>query len=79
MGSRITAHYAGRKLLQEVSAGEGFSSTNTPYLIFGLDTATRVDSLVIEWLGGERQTLGPFAANQALVITQGQDTTKRIY
>ncbi|MDP6947282.1 MAG: CRTAC1 family protein, partial [Myxococcota bacterium] len=51
VGSRITARFGDRQLLQEVSAGEGFSSTNTPYLIFGLGDAPKVDSLVIDWMG----------------------------
>jgi hypothetical protein len=79
VGSRITVRFGDRQLLQEVSAGEGFSSTNTPYLVFGLGSATQVDSLTIGWLGGEAQVLGPIAANQALIVTQGDPNPKRVY
>jgi hypothetical protein len=79
VGSRIVARFGDTQLLQEVSAGEGFSSTNTPYLIFGLGSATQVDSLTVDWIGGEPQDLGSVAANQALLITQGDATPKRVY
>ena len=79
IGSRITARFGDTQLLQEVSAGEGFSSTNTPYLVFGLGGASQVDSLTIEWVGGEPQVIGPIAANQALIVTQGEAEPKRVY
>ena len=79
VGSKVIARYGDKQLLQEVSAGEGFSSTNTPVLIFGLAKAPQVDSLTVEWVGGESETYGPFAPNQAIQITQGQKTPARLY
>ena len=73
------AQLAKRKMLQEVSAGEGFSSTNTPYLIFGLKDAKQVDRLEIAWPGGETEVLTNLAANQAIVVTQGTPEPRRVY
>jgi len=79
IGARVTVEYGGKQLLQEVSAGEGFSSTNTPYLVFGLNDATQADSVRIEWMSGKVQTLGPIAANQGVIIEEGKETPTRIY
>ena len=68
-----------QKILQEVSAGEGFSSTNTPYLVFGLGDAKQADKVSIQWMNGVVQEVGALAANQALVIEEGSETPVRIY
>jgi hypothetical protein len=79
VGARLLGEFGGKKLLQEVSAGEGFSSTNTPYLVFGLGVAKTMEKLTIHWPGGEPQVLENLAANQALLIKQGDATPRRIY
>ena len=79
IGARITVEYGGKKLLQEVSAGEGFSSTNTPYLVFGLGEAIQADKVRIEWMSGVVQHLGSVAANQALFVEEGTKTPVRVY
>ena len=79
IGARITMEFGDRKILQEVSAGEGFSSTNSPYLVFGLGDAKQADKVSIQWMNGVVQELGALAANQALVIEEGSETPVRIY
>ena len=79
IGARVTAEFNNKKLLQEVSAGEGFSSTNTPYLVFGLGDAKSVQNITVEWMSGVKQTTGPLAANQALLVKQGKSTLVRVY
>jgi hypothetical protein len=79
VGARITATFGDRKMLQEVSAGEGFSSTNTPYLIFGLGQSATVDRLQVEWPGGETEVMTNLAADQAIVVTQGTPEPRRVY
>ena len=79
VGARVVVHVAGRKLHQYVVAGQGFSSTNSPYLIFGLATDGVVDKVEIAWPSGGKQDLGPFAADQALVVTEGKQLPRRVY
>ena len=79
IGARVTVQVGDRTLMQEVAAGQGFSSTNTPYLIFGLAQAEATDSITVRWPSGRVQKIPPLVANQALEITEGSDSYRRIY
>ena len=68
-----------RTLTQEVAAGQGFSSTMTPYLIFGLGDADKVDAVRIQWPTGETRVLPALAADQAIEVTEGSETLRRVY
>ena len=79
IGSRVTVRVGERTLMQEVAAGQGFSSTNSPYLIFGLDEAPQVDGVTIRWTNGDVQELPALAADQALVVKEGSPDLRRVY
>ena len=79
IGARVEVHVGERKLVQEVAAGQGFSSTNSPYLIFGLGTAPSVDKVQIRWPSGKVQTLPSLTAGQAIIVTEGSKSLRRIY
>jgi len=79
IGARITVHVGDKIIMQEVAAGQGFSSTNSPYLIFGLGEAKQADKVEIRWPNGNAQTLPALGANQALIVTEDKDTFRRIY
>ena len=72
-------HVGERVLMQEVAAGQGFGSSNSPYLIFGLGKDTSVDKVSITWPSKATQSLPELAADQALVVTEGQDSLRRVY
>ena len=79
IGTRVKVPVGDRVLMQEVAAGQGFSSTNSPMLIFGLGAATETGEITIRWPSGTVQTIEPVAANQALVVTEGSDQYRRVY
>ena len=80
IGARITVTAGGgRKLMAEKAAGQGFGGTNSPYLIFGLDTVDWVEGIEIRWPNGETQAVGPLEADQAIIVTEGSGTLRRIY
>ena len=80
IGARVTVTWGGgRKLAQEVAAGQGFGATNSPYLMFGLGDATEVESVSIRWPSGTTQALPVLSADQALVVTEGSDKLRRVY
>lgn len=79
IGARVRVTAGGVTHTQEKAAGQGFQSTNSPYLIFGLAEATRADRVEIRWPSGLVQSLGPLAADQAVIVTEGSDTPRRIY
>jgi tetratricopeptide (TPR) repeat protein len=79
IGAKIQVQVGDNTLYQDVRAGQGFSSTNSPYLIFGLGEAEATGPVQITWPTGEVQTLPPLQANQALIVTEGEDTFRRVY
>ena len=79
VGARVVVRAGGTERHQEFIAGQGFSSTYSPFLIFGLGQAESVDGVAIRWPNGARQELGPLAVNQALVVTEGSATLARVY
>ena len=79
VGARVTVDVGARSLHQERVAGQGFSSTYSPYLIFGLADASQVDGVTIRWPSGLVQRLPPLAADQALVVTEGSSELRRVY
>jgi len=79
IGARVFVRVGKRTLLQQMTSGEGFGGTNSQYLIFGLDTAEAVNEVEIHWPSGLKQKLGPLKADQALVVTEGSASLRRIY
>jgi hypothetical protein len=73
IGARIVATTAdGRRLRREVQGGSGYLSMNPKQQHFGLGAAREAEVLIF-WPNGERQNLGPLAANRAYSVTQGLD------
>jgi hypothetical protein len=57
IGARVELHWDGRKQVQEVSGGSGFSAQNQRRLHFGLGAHSQVDRILIRWPSGHRQTI----------------------
>jgi hypothetical protein len=82
VGARVEVPVGGRTLVQEVAVGQGFSSTNTPYLIFGMGDSAATDEgkkITIRWPSGLVQELPRLAADQAIEVTEGSGTLRRVY
>ena len=79
IGARVRVSVGDRVLMQDVRAGQGFSSTNSPYLIFGLGSEEATGSIQITWPNGLEQELPSLVANQALVVTEGESELRRVY
>lgn len=71
-GARIEVKAGGRVQVQEVRANSSFLSASDPRTHFGLGPATRVDEITIHWPSGTVDTLRNQAADQFLVIKEGQ-------
>lgn len=71
LGSRITVVSGGRRLIREIDGGgSSHLSQNSTIAHFGLGSAQEVDSIIVDWTGGERQVLTHQAANQLLTIIE---------
>jgi hypothetical protein len=64
IGARVEVIWGGRRQVQEVSGGSGFSAQNQRRLHVGLGTATAVDRVVIRWPSGMKDTLERPAIDQ---------------
>ena len=76
IGARVTARYAGKVQAQEVLSQSSFYSCNDSRLHFGLGAATVAD-LEIRWPNGRRETVGKVAADQLVVIKEGEGIIRR--
>ena len=70
IGAKVMIASAGTHQLLEQSPTRGFQSSVDPRLHFGLDTATRVDSLTVVWPDRKFQVLTNVPANQILTLSQ---------
>jgi hypothetical protein len=57
IGARVELQWNGRRQVQEVSGGSGFSAQNQRRLHYGLGAAEHVDRVVIRWPSGRQQTV----------------------
>src|SRR5262249_53402414 len=72
IGARLTATASRRKLTRELYPYNSFRSQMPSRVHFGLGDATRIDRLTVRWPSGTVQTLDDVAADQHVVITEGQ-------
>ena len=70
IGSRITMRAGGQVWVDEVNAGSGYASQNSPILHFGLGPVDTIEELTIRWPTGEEEVYEGIAANQLLHYTE---------
>lgn len=70
IGTKVTAYYKGTLEYLEQMPARGFQSCVDHQLTFGLGTTTLIDSLVVEWPGGKKQTLEKVKTNQQIVLKE---------
>jgi hypothetical protein len=74
IGSRVIVTAGTPKLLvqmDELRSGGSYFSQNDLRMHFGLDQATKVDSVEIRWLSGQVDRLTDLAVNRLYVIQEG--------
>lgn len=70
LGARVEVVANGVKMMREIDGGSSHLSQNSVIAHFGLANATQADSVVVTWLGGERQVLVNQPVNQLLVVAE---------
>ncbi len=71
LGSRVKVVSGDTRMIREIDGGgSSHLSQNSAIAHFGLGAATRVDSVIVTWIGGDKQVLLHQDANQMLTITQ---------
>ena len=73
IGTTVEVVAGGKKIMRQLSAGDGFQASNERALVFGLGANTAVESVVIHWMSGRDQTLAKLPADQELLLVEGRD------
>ncbi|MFT6334873.1 MAG: hypothetical protein ACJATI_001619 [Halioglobus sp.] len=71
IGARVELHGAWGKQIREVRAGESYGIVNSATSYFGLGLADQIDSLVVIWPSGLRQTEIDVSINTQITILEG--------
>jgi tetratricopeptide (TPR) repeat protein len=72
IGASVTARFGGQSSVRQLTAGDGYQSSNQRQIVIGLGEADRVDELVIRWPSGTRQVLQNLNANQQILVVEGR-------
>ncbi|WP_405379686.1 CRTAC1 family protein [Maribacter sp. LLG6340-A2] len=71
IGSRVTVIANGKRLIREIDGGgSSHLSQNSVIAHFGLGANTKVDSVIVDWTGGNTQVITNVEANQQLQIIE---------
>ncbi len=73
IGTTVEVVSGGKKIVRQLSAGDGFQASNERALVFGLGSHTTAESIVIHWMSGRDQTLTAIPADKELLIVEGRD------
>jgi hypothetical protein len=68
IGAELTLTVGNRRLRREVRAGYSYLASNDPRVHVGLGAETRVNSVIVRWPDGRRDTFGPFDADRIVTI-----------
>ncbi len=71
IGTTVEITVAGKKIVKQLTAGDGYHASNERRLVFGLGRATRVDQLHIHWPSGTIQTWKDIPAGTFVTIVEG--------
>lgn len=71
IGSWVLVYANGQQYSRYLHCGEGYLGQNSKTQLFGLDSATTVDSILVRWLSGGEELFYDVESNQTLYIIEG--------
>lgn len=71
IGCRIRATVNGKQISAQLTAGDGFQSSNESTILLGLGEATSAEKLEIQWPSGKSESFDALAADRHLIIVEG--------
>ena len=77
IGTRLTLTTGEGRQVREVQSGSSYLAQNDPRAHFGLGRAERAERLEIRWPDGSTDVVENLAANQRVVVRQGQGIVSR--
>ncbi|MGP1991529.1 CRTAC1 family protein [Zobellia laminariae] len=80
IGSKVEIVTNSQHMMREIDGGgSSHLSQNSVIAHFGLSSATKVDSIIVTWIGGEKQVLLDQKVNQQITITEIPVEKKQSY
>lgn len=80
IGSRVTLIANGKKFIREIDGGgSSHISQNSVIAHVGLGTTTKIDSVIVNWSGGNTQIITNIKANQLLEIVETAQPKKPLF
>jgi hypothetical protein len=77
IGATVRVTWSGRTATRQVHAGRGYQGHFGSRLHFGLGEASSLDTLEIDWPGGETEVYHEVIANRRLLVVQGRGIVPR--
>jgi tetratricopeptide (TPR) repeat protein len=72
IGATVEVTAGGKKLVRQLTAGDGFQASNERSLVFGLGEKTAADVIVINWMSGHQQRLAAVPADEEILVVEGR-------
>ncbi len=70
LGAKVTVFVEGRLQKKELNPYRGFQSSVEPILHFGLGANATVDSLIVQWISGKKETLYQVEADRLVTLEE---------
>lgn len=70
IGTVVQLHAGGQTWTQQLTAGDGYMSSNQRLLVFGLGSIDSIDRIDVIWPSGHEQTFRELAANNDLLFVE---------
>lgn len=80
IGSKVSIYYQEDKLqTREILSGRGYLSQSSYTCMFGLDTISQIDSILVTWSDGKCQTFPSCPIDQKIEISKGHSEWRPSY
>ena len=73
IGTQVEVHAEGRVLTGWIVGGDGYLCRNEPTVSFGLGQTSKADKVVVTWPTGKQQVFNGIAADQRVLLVEGQE------
>jgi len=77
IGAKVTVHYNNTIAVQEQMPMRGFESTVDSRLLFGLGNINKIDSVVVNWIGGKQSVLKNVQPNSKIIVKQSEAVNRQ--
>lgn len=74
IGAWINCYAGGNHFVEYTRAGDAFNSQSSSTYVFGLDSVSTIDSLIIEWNSGYKDFFYNIPSNQQIHILEGMSS-----